>query len=42
LRDEYSNIFVCRFDGAGQCSQFIEWWMKVAPAPDAASEDASE
>ena len=31
LRDEYSNIFVCRFDAAGRCSEFMEWWMKMAP-----------
>jgi len=34
-RDEYSNIFVCRFDDAGQCSEFIEWWMKTAPTEGA-------
>jgi hypothetical protein len=33
LRDEYSNIFVCRFDEAGQCSEFSEWWMRLSP-PD--------
>jgi SnoaL-like domain len=32
LRDEYSNVFVCRFDEAGQCSDFMEWWMRVGPA----------
>jgi len=31
-RDEYSNIFVCRFDDTGQCTQFTEWWMR-APGP---------
>ena len=31
LRDEYSNIFVCRFDDAGQCSEFTEWWMRFEP-----------
>jgi hypothetical protein len=34
LRDEYSNIFVCRFDAAGQCSDFMEWWMKMASRED--------
>jgi ketosteroid isomerase-like protein len=29
-RDEYSNIFVCRFDDAGRCSGFTEWWMRGA------------
>jgi hypothetical protein len=32
LRDEYSNVFVCRFDASGQCSSFIEWWMRTGPA----------
>ena len=27
VRDEYSNVFVCRFDEAGHCSEFTEWWM---------------
>lgn len=31
-RDEYSNIFVCRFDADGACSEFSEWWMR-APGP---------
>ena len=30
--DEYSNIFVCRFDDDGQCTEFHEWWMR-APGP---------
>jgi len=24
----YSNIFVCRFDGDGRCTEFREWFMK--------------
>jgi hypothetical protein len=32
VRDEYSNMFYCRFDDAGQCTQFSEWWMR-APSP---------
>jgi len=24
----YSNIFVCRFDGEGRCSEFREWYME--------------
>jgi len=32
VRDEYSNIFSCRFDDAGQCTVFSEWWMR-APSP---------
>ncbi len=31
-RDEYSNVFSCRFDDAGQCTVFSEWWMR-APSP---------
>ena len=31
-RDEYSNIFVCRFDAEAQCAEFSEWWMR-APGP---------
>lgn len=30
-RDEYSNIFVCRFDEAVQCMEFTEWWMRIGP-----------
>ena len=32
VRDEYSNIFVCRFDADGRCRDFSEWWMR-APGP---------
>lgn len=31
-RDEYSNIFVCRFDEDGRCRSYSEWWMR-APSP---------
>jgi ketosteroid isomerase-like protein len=24
----YSNIFVCRFDGEGRCTEFREWFMQ--------------
>ena len=34
LRDEYSNIFVCRFDDAGQCTELTEWWMRTGPEPE--------
>lgn len=30
VRDEYSNIFVCRFDDHGRCAEFTEWWMRAA------------
>jgi hypothetical protein len=29
LRDEYGNIFVCRFDDAGQCREFSEWFVRL-------------
>lgn len=29
LRDEYSNVFVCRFDAEGRCMSFTEWWMRT-------------
>lgn len=32
VEDEYSNIFVCRFDEASQCREFSEWCMR-APGP---------
>jgi hypothetical protein len=32
VRDEYSNIFVCRFDADGRCREFSEWWMR-SPGP---------
>lgn len=32
VRDEYSNIFVCRFDDDGRCSDFAEWYLR-APGP---------
>jgi hypothetical protein len=35
VRDEYRNIFVCRFDDAGCCREFTEWWMR-APKADPA------
>jgi hypothetical protein len=27
-RDEYMNIYVCRFDDAGRCTEFIEYWIQ--------------
>ena len=29
----YSDIFVCRFDAAGRCTEFREWFMKDARNP---------
>ena len=31
---KYSNIFVCRFDGDGRCTEFREWFMQP-PKPSA-------
>ena len=38
IRDEYRNIFVCRFDSDGRCTELREWWM-VAPSPVARLDD---
>jgi ketosteroid isomerase-like protein len=29
----YSNVFVCRFDGAGRCTEFREWFMEHPSNP---------
>ena len=29
----YSNVFVCRFDGDGRCSEFREWFMEHPDNP---------
>ena len=26
--DEYSNIYICRFNEAGECTEFIEYWIQ--------------
>jgi ketosteroid isomerase-like protein len=31
-REDFSNIFVCRFDEDGRCIDLREWWMR-APSP---------
>jgi ketosteroid isomerase-like protein len=31
LQRQYDNIFVLRFNDAGQCTDFCEWFMKNAP-----------
>jgi hypothetical protein len=28
LQDEYWNIYLCRFDDAGRCREFTEWWIQ--------------
>jgi hypothetical protein len=27
-RDEYYNVYVCRFNDAGECTDFTEYWMQ--------------
>lgn len=27
-RDDYSNIYICRFNEAGECADFIEYWLQ--------------
>jgi hypothetical protein len=27
-RDEFWNIYVCRFNDAGECTEFIEYWIQ--------------
>ena len=37
VRDAYSNVFVCAFDGAGRCRSFVEWYVRTGPPkPDVA------
>jgi hypothetical protein len=28
LRDEYCNVYLCRFDDEGRCREFTEWWAR--------------
>ena len=28
MRDEYWNIYVCRFNEAGECTSFTEYWIQ--------------
>jgi hypothetical protein len=28
LEDEFWNIYLCRFDEDGRCSEFTEWWIQ--------------
>jgi hypothetical protein len=28
LQDEYWNVYLCRFDDAGRCREFTEWWIQ--------------
>jgi hypothetical protein len=27
-RDEYLNVYVCRFNAAGECTEFTEYWIQ--------------
>jgi hypothetical protein len=28
LSDEYYNVFICRFDEAGRCTDFVDYWIQ--------------
>jgi hypothetical protein len=28
MRDEYNNVYVCRFNDAGECTDFTEYWIQ--------------
>lgn len=28
MRDEYMNVYVCRFNDAGECTSFTEYWIQ--------------
>jgi hypothetical protein len=28
LNDEYCNVYICRFNEAGECTDFTEYWMQ--------------
>jgi hypothetical protein len=28
LRDEYLNVYLCKFDGDGRCTEFTEYWIQ--------------
>ena len=28
LSDEFCNIYVCRFNDAGECTEFVEYWIQ--------------
>jgi ketosteroid isomerase-like protein len=38
VREDFSNIFVIRFDDDGRCRDLREWWMR-APSPVSRLED---
>lgn len=28
MRDEYFNVYICRFNAAGECTDFTEYWIQ--------------
>jgi hypothetical protein len=42
LKDEYFNIFVCRFDDEGRCTDFTEWWIRSRRFARAAAQASAE
>ncbi len=38
-RDEYSNIYICRFNDAGECTDFVEYWIQGREFRKAAVEE---
>ena len=28
MRDEYFNVYICRFNSAGECTSFTEYWIQ--------------
>jgi hypothetical protein len=42
LKDEYFNIYVCRFDDEGRCTDFIEWWIRGRKFANAAAQASAE
>ena len=28
MRDEYFNVYLCRFNDAGECTSFTEYWIQ--------------
>jgi hypothetical protein len=38
-RDEYYNVYVCRFNDAGECTDFTEYWMQKGEFRKAARDE---
>jgi ketosteroid isomerase-like protein len=41
LKDDYDNIYLCRFDTEGRCREFTEWWVQSRRFRKEAEGDAS-